>query len=102
MSVLINREICCNVSDSREFKKALYATFVLRLLFNYMTTKEDFLNEHNKLSPEGLQATIKMLNRFKEEKPALFKFEGWPLDKLRRPFIFWLTSFSEEERADML
>jgi hypothetical protein len=57
-----------------------------------MTTIEQFLSEHNKLSPSGLKATIETLVRFKTEKPALFKSDDWPVDKIRRPFIFWLTS----------
>ena len=31
-------------------------------------SKEKFLEEHNKLSPMNLQATLTLLNRFKEEK----------------------------------
>lgn len=58
-----------------------------------MTTKEQFLSEHNKLAPLNLKATMDTLTRFKEEKPALFKSVGdWPIAKIRRPFIFWLTS----------
>ncbi len=54
--------------------------------------KEEFLEEHNKLSPDNLKATIPLLSRFKEEKASLFKNDTWSLDKLRRPFILWLTS----------
>lgn len=54
--------------------------------------KEQFLEEHNKLSPENLKATISLLSRFKEEKASLFKNNNWPIDKLRRPFIVWLTA----------
>ena len=57
-----------------------------------MTTKEQFLTEHNKLSPLNLKATEDLLNRFKSEKPSLFKSDDWPVAKIRRPFIFWLTS----------
>lgn len=57
-----------------------------------MTQKELFLIEHNKLSPLNLRATVALLSRFREEKPSLFEGEDWPLDKLRRPFIMWLTS----------
>jgi hypothetical protein len=55
-------------------------------------TREQFLAEHNKLSPSGLGATIALLTNFKLEKPSLFKDDSWSIDKLRRPFIFWLTS----------
>ena len=57
-----------------------------------MTTKEEFLDEHNKLAPKNLKATMDTLTRFKEEKPTLFKSDDWSVEKLRRPFIFWLTS----------
>ena len=55
-------------------------------------TKEQFLQEHNKLSPSNLQATLALLNRFKEEKKPLLKDDNWCLDKLRIPFISWLTT----------
>jgi hypothetical protein len=61
-------------------------------------TKEQFLWEHNKLSPEALRATIPLLSRFREDKTSLFKNDGWSLDKLRRPFISWLTSLPQEEK----
>ncbi len=54
--------------------------------------KEEFLEEHNRLSPENLRTTISMLSRFRTEKTSLFKNDDWPMDKLRRPFILWLTS----------
>ena len=66
-----------------------------------MTTKEEFLTEHNKLSPTNLQATDKTLNRFKTEKPALFKDGDYSIDKIRRPFIFWLTSLTKAEKEEM-
>ena len=66
-----------------------------------MTTKEEFLSEHNRLSPTNLQATMDILDRFKEEKPTLFKSEDWPINKIRRPFIFWLTSLSSKEKEEM-
>ncbi len=54
--------------------------------------KEQFLEEHNKLSPQNLKATIPLLSRFKIEKAQLFKDDNWSIEKLRRPFILWLTS----------
>jgi len=59
---------------------------------NRRLNKEQFLAEHNKLSPESLKATISLLSRFREEKPSLFKDDNWSIDKIRRPFILWLTS----------
>ena len=61
-----------------------------------LISKEQFLEEHNKLSPSNLQATLVMLDRFKEEKRPLMKDDGWCLDKLRIPFISWLTAMHEE------
>ncbi|MBU4078100.1 hypothetical protein KKE85_00600, partial [Patescibacteria group bacterium] len=54
--------------------------------------KEQFLEEHNRLSPANLRATISLLSSFKIEKASLFKDDNWSIDKLRRPFILWLTS----------
>jgi hypothetical protein len=61
-----------------------------------MTKKQQFLSDHNKLSPLNLQATISMLSRFRVEKTSLFKDDNWSIDKLRRPFILWLTSLPSE------
>jgi hypothetical protein len=57
-------------------------------------TKKEFLKEHNKLSPDNLKATMEKLTLFKKEKPGLFKDDenNWPIKKIRRPFVFWLTS----------
>jgi len=63
-----------------------------------MTTKEQFLTEHNKLSPINFKATMEMLTTFKAEKPSLFKSNDWPINRIRRPFIFWLTSLTREEK----
>jgi hypothetical protein len=61
-----------------------------------ITRKQHFLSEHNKLSPVNLQATMSMLSRFKVEKASIFKDDNWSLDKLRRPFILWLTSMDHQ------
>lgn len=66
---------------------------------NQHLNKEQFLEEHNRLSPKNLKATISLLTRFRVEKASLFKNEDWSIDKLRRPFIFWSTSLSPEERG---
>lgn len=60
--------------------------------------KEEFLEEHNKLSPKNLRATISLLSRFRVEKASLFKDDTWSIDKLRRPFILWLTSSDFEKK----
>ena len=66
-----------------------------------MSKKQQFLVEHNRLSSSDLQTTIGMLSRFKMEKASLFKDNEWSIDKLRRPFILWLTLFTVEERRNM-
>jgi hypothetical protein len=63
--------------------------------------KQQFLLEHNRLSPLDLQATMRMLSRFRIERASLFKDNEWSIDKLRRPFVLWLTSFSLKERKNM-
>lgn len=63
-------------------------------------TKKEFLEEHNKLSPSNLHATFAMLTRFQQEKKPLLKDDSWPIDKLRVPFITWLTSLSRKESKE--
>ena len=65
-----------------------------------MTKKQQFLLEHNKLSPLNLQATESLLSRFRIERASLFKDNNWSVDKLRRPFILWLTSLTSEKREN--
>ena len=62
-----------------------------------LISKEQFLEEHNKLSPANLQATLTLLDRFREEKKPLMKDDGWCLDKLRIPFISWLTAIQQNQ-----
>ena len=63
-----------------------------------LISKEKFLEEHNKLSPLNLQATLALLDRFREEKKPLMKDSDWCLDKHRIPFISWLASIQEPEK----
>jgi hypothetical protein len=65
-----------------------------------LISKEKFLEEHNKLSPSNLQATLALLERFKEEKKPLMKDTEWCLDKHRIPFISWMTSIQEPDKKD--
>jgi len=60
-------------------------------------SKKQFLAEHNKLSPLSLQATLPLLNRFREEKKPLLKDNAWSIDKLRIPFISWLLALPQDE-----
>ncbi len=60
-----------------------------------MISKEQFLIEHNKLSPLSLQATLILLTQFKEAKRPLLEDNGWSIDKLRMPFISWLLSLPQ-------
>lgn len=57
-----------------------------------LISKEQFLKEHNKLSPANLQATLSLLDRFREEKKPLLKDNGWCLEKLRIPLISYITA----------
>ena len=63
-----------------------------------LINKEKFLEEHNKLSPLHLQATLTLLDKFREEKKPLMKDTDWCLDKHRIPFISWLSALPEEEK----
>lgn len=56
-----------------------------------LITKEQFLLEHNKLSPENLQATFALLTQFQEEKRPQLKDADWSF-KLRLPFILWMNA----------
>ena len=66
-----------------------------------MTKKQQFLLEHNKLSPQGLKATMSLLSRFRIEKPMLFKDNEWSIEKLRRPFLIWLASLTPAEKENI-
>jgi len=70
-------------------------------VINQHLKKEEFLEEHNRLSPINLQATISLLSRFRIEKSSLFKNDDWSIDKLRRPFILWLTSSTLREKENI-
>jgi len=65
-----------------------------------MTKKQNFLLEHNKLAPLNLHTTLAMLTCFKKDKPTLFKDKNneWSIDKMRRPFILWLTSSAKDKK----
>ncbi len=65
-----------------------------------MSEKEEFLTEHNRLSSPELQATKSMLSKFRKEKPYVFRKSGWSVEKVRRPFVLWLTSLTEKERKE--
>ncbi|MFH1968102.1 MAG: hypothetical protein ABIJ84_01810 [bacterium] len=62
-------------------------------------SKEEFLKEHNKLSPVSLEATLVLLNKFKEEKKPLLKDKDWSIDKHRIPFISWLLALPKAEKT---
>ena len=54
-----------------------------------LINKEQFLAEHNKLSPAHLQTTFAGLTLFQLAKKPLLKDSEWSF-KLRIPFILWL------------
>jgi hypothetical protein len=70
-------------------------------VINLHLNKEQFLEEHNRLSPVNLRATIPLLSRFRIEKASIFKDNNWSIDKLRRPFVLWLTSLSSGEKENI-
>lgn len=63
-----------------------------------MSKKQQFLEKHNELSPLNMQATLTLLTRFRIDKNSLFKDNNWSVDKLRRPFILWLTALGSEKK----
>ena len=71
----------------------------VKIVETKIITQEQFLAEHNKLSPSNLRANGDLLLRFRQEKSSLFKEDGWSLEKLRRPFIIWLTAQSFYEKS---
>ena len=72
---------------------------VVKTVETEIITQEQFSAEHNKLSPSNLRANGDLLLRFRQEKSSLFKEDGWSLEKLRRPFIIWLTAQSFYEKS---
>jgi len=60
-------------------------------------SKEQFLIEHNRLSPENLRATFALLPRFQEEKRPLLKDANWSF-KLRIPLMVWIGSLPPEKK----
>ncbi|MDP3883062.1 MAG: hypothetical protein Q8Q48_03320 [Candidatus Staskawiczbacteria bacterium] len=66
---------------------------------NEKISKEEFLKEHNKLSPSSLEANLTLLNKFKEEKKPLLKDNEWSIDKHRIPFITWLLALPKNEKS---
>jgi hypothetical protein len=63
-------------------------------------SKEQFLIEHNKLSPLNLQATFALLTNFQEEKRPLLKDDAWCVDKLRIPLISWMLALPEKKKKE--
>ena len=59
--------------------------------------KEQFLIEHNKLSPINLQVTFALLTKFQEKERPLLKDSEWS-HKLRMPLINWIFSLEREKR----
>lgn len=66
-----------------------------------MITKQQFLVEHNRLSPPNLQTTLVMLTKFQEEKKPLLKDDNWSIEKLRVPLISWLLALTPEEKKEI-
>ncbi len=66
-----------------------------------MTTKEQFIAKHNSLASADMRATTEILDCFIAQKPDLFKTGDYAIEKIRRPFIFWLTSLSSANKQKM-
>lgn len=58
--------------------------------------KEQFLIEHNKLSPKHLQVNFALLTKFQEEKRPMLKDTQWS-HKLRIPLISWMSSMPQDK-----
>jgi hypothetical protein len=62
------------------------------------TDADEFAEYYNKNIPQNFpRATRKTLAEFHERYPLLFKEDGkWIIDKHRKKFMDWLTSYREE------
>ena len=59
--------------------------------------KEQFLREHNRLSPIHLQTTFANLTLFQIAKKPFLEDNQWSF-KLRIPLIIWLGSLPKEKK----
>lgn len=59
-----------------------------------LTSKEQFLIDHNRLSPANLRVTFELLTKFQQEKKPLLTDEGWS-SKMRIPLISWILALPE-------
>ncbi len=59
-------------------------------------SKEQFLEEHNRLSPLNLRVTSALLTRFQKKERPLLKDADWSF-KLRIPLISWLLLLPQEK-----
>ena len=64
---------------------------------NVIISKEQFLLEHNKLSPVHLQVTLAQLTLFQLAKKPLLKDSQWS-HRLRMPLILWLDTLPKEKK----
>lgn len=62
------------------------------------TTLAVFMESYNKSIPEGFSvSSVKLLEKFKEERPNLFKNGNeWSIDKHRKHFMDWLRLHRDE------
>jgi len=66
-------------------------------MVNTIISKEQFLIEHNKLSPGNLQVTFELLTRFQEEQRPLLQDANWSF-KIRMSLISWLLALPQEKK----
>ena len=71
------------------------------MLSKLILSKEEFLAEHNRLSPLSLRASSELLDRFQKEKKPLLKGNNWPMDKIRVQFITWLIALPVAEKESL-
>ena len=62
------------------------------------TTLAVFMDSYNKSIPTGFPVSpARLLQKFKEERPALFKNgDEWSIDRHRKHFMDWLHSHRDE------
>ena len=69
-------------------------------MINTNISKEQFLIEHNKLSPSNLQTTFASLTLFQLATKRMLKDNEWS-HKLRIPLILWLNTLPKEKKKHL-
>lgn len=71
---------------------------IQRELNEAKTTLTVFMESYNKSLPEGFPvSSVKLLQKFKQERPSLFKNgDEWSIDKHRKHFMDWVHSHHDD------